>query len=573
MWGGGAWLSTSPTGTLEASGGSLDLAGFYRTGIVNGTDHRHPESWYSLLPIRQTLVEAAAVAWNVMLAKRHLWDPLGSRERERVLRWLDQAGRIPPYDCNWRLFTVIVQTVVKLLGGSYDQARIDRELDRVEQFYVGDGWYDDRQKEGSGFSLDYYNASVFHPYLLFWAHVDGADQPQRAARIRERAQLFLKHFARWFAADGSFPCFGRSAVYRCAVLHAPIWGVLTGTSPLPPGQVRRLCRLTVTRFLDSPGVFASGGELTLGFHREYPHLVEHYSGPGSAYWAAKAFSLLALTPEHPFWTSEEERLPIESGSYTFPDAGGSFLVHGSAGDGHVQVVNGGSLVFGKKYSNLSYSTHFGYEIDRHRELDEPDPFGDASLSFSLDGETWYGRQRARPLGARDGVLLTESIYGLGDPVARVRTTSAVSFIGEAQLRVHRVEAEPPVYAREGGFACGWNAEGQVPTLSGGLMSFAAADGAASGIRALRGYDDAPEPAITGCNVLRPASAVPEVRMTKPRCGVFYLASLSIARPVAFAPDEILDVDVGRLNMLIRRIESQVEISVSDRPASLTQPLP
>jgi hypothetical protein len=554
LWGAGAWLSASPTAELEVGGSRIDLAGFYRRGLVNGTNPRHPESWQPLLAIPQTLVEGAALAWNLLLAKRQLWEPLSTTERERLLGWLKEAAAIPPHDCNWRLFTVIVLTALKLLGGEYDQARIDCELDRVDAFYLGDGWYDDSLASGSGLALDYYNATVFHPYLLFWAHVDGQCQPERAARVRERARLFLERFPEWFASDGSFPCFGRSATYRCALLHAPVWGVLSSTSPLPLGQVRRLCRLALRHFMDAPGVFGPNGELTLGFTREYPQIAESYSGPGSPYWAAKAFSILALPPEHPFWIAQEVALPVERGDYTLPAAGGSFLVHGSRGDGQVQLVNGGSLVLAKKYSNFSYSTHFGYEIDRPRDIAEPDPFGEASLSFSLDGETWYGRQRAHHLGVEDGVLLTESTYGLRQPGPYVRTISAITFAGEAQVRVHRVEARRRVYAREGGFSCGW-AAGQVPTLRGGRFSFASAGGRASGIRPFRGYDEACRPVLAGCNVLHPRSAVPQVRTTKARSGVFYLASVSLARPRLFAPENLLDVEPDGIGMLVERIRA------------------
>ena len=254
------------------------------------------------------------------------------------------------------------------------------------------------------------------------------------------------------------------------------------------------------------------------------------------------------------WGAQEEPLPVERGDYTLSIANGNFLLHGSRDDGHVQLINGGSLVYAKKHSNLSYSTHFGYEIDRHREIDEPDPFGEASLSFSLDGETWYGRQRAHAIRVEDGVLLIESTYGVRERGPHVRTISAIAFAGEAQIRVHRVEARDRVYAREGGFSCGWDA-GQVPALLGGQLSFAAAGDRASGIRQLQGYDEADKPVLAGCNVLYPHSAVPQVRTTKARIGVFHLASVSLARPVLFAPEDLLDVEPDHVGVLVRRIRA------------------
>lgn len=549
MWGAGAWLSTSQTGVLDGA----DLGAFYRTGLVHGTDPRHPESWHPLLEIRQTLVEAAAVAWNLLLARSQLWDPLSDAERERVLAWFAEAARIPPYDCNWRLFSLVVQTALKLLGGEHYQSRIDLELERIEQLHVGGGWYDDFQTEGNGRTLDYYNATVFHPYLLFWAHIDGDSRPTRRARIHERSRMFLEGFPYWFAADGSFPCFGRSATYRCAVLHAPIWGVLTGISPLPLGQVRRLCRLVVQRFIDAPDTFGPNGEFTLGFTRSHPAFAEPYFGRGSPYWAGKAFAVLALPPEHPFWSTDEERLPVETHDFTVSSAGGSFLLHGSSDDGQVQVVNAGGAILAKKYSNLSYSTHFGYELDGGEEVDEPDRFGEASLTLSLDGEIWCGRRGARCLGTEDGVLLMESSFRLSDYHGQVRTISAVAFIGDAQLRVHRVDAERPVYAREGGFACGWDGEAS-PRLLGGALSFAGVDGRASAVRPLCGYDVAPKPVTSTSNVLYPHSTLPHVRTEHARQGSFYLASVSLARAVPFEPGDVPDVEPASVDVLVDLID-------------------
>jgi hypothetical protein len=548
MWGAGAWLSTSHTGVLEG----LDLAHFYRAGLVHGTDPRHPESWHPLLEVRQTLVEAAAVAWQVLLAKDHLWEPLSDSEREHVLAWLAEAARIPPYDCNWRLFSIVVQTVLKLLGGEYYQSRIELELDRIEQWHIGDGWYDDFHPGRDSPMLDYYNATVFHPYLLFWAHVDGESQPIRRARVLERARSFLGRFPYWFGSDGSFPCFGRSGTYRCAVLHAPIWGVLTGASPLALGQVRRLCRLATQRFLATRDVFGPNGELTLGYTRSHPAFVEPYSGRGSPYWATKAFSVLALPLEHPFWSADEEPLPVEIDNFTVSVAAGSFLLHGSRADGQVQVVNASTALFGKKYSNIGYSTHFGYELDGPDETDEHDRFGEASLTLSLDGEIWHGRRSGRSLGTEDGVLLTESSYRLSNYHGEVRTISAVAFVGDAQLRVHRVDAERPVYAREGGFACGWDGQRSLRLLAD-AVSFAGVDGRGSAVRPLRGYDVAPKPVTSSSNVLFSHSAVPHVRTTHARQGRFYLASICLARGVSFEGD-VPDVKPADVDVLAELIE-------------------
>jgi hypothetical protein len=283
-------------------------------------------------------VESSAVAWNLWLARNALWDPLGSAERRNVLAWFAAAATIQPFDNNWRLFSVVVLTVLKLLGGLHDRTAIEYHLNRIDSFYVGDGWYSDGVPEGTrSLHLDYYNAWVIHSYLLMWCMMDGDSDGERKSRIIERARTFLETYPFWFGASGSFPCFGRSMIYRTAVTGIFGWAVATGACPQPVGLARRLCGLVLRRMLETPGVVGPEGQLSMGLAREFPPMVEDYSGLGSPYWAGKAFSVLIFPPEHPFWAEPEEPLPIERASYvvSLPHAG--FLLQGSCDTGEVQV--------------------------------------------------------------------------------------------------------------------------------------------------------------------------------------------------------------------------------------------
>ncbi len=526
LWMSGPWLSTHPTGEAPIAGRLTDIAAFYRQGLISGTDPRHPESWFPLLSTKQTLVEAAALAWNLWLARARLWDPLGSRERRSILAWFEEVSAIEPWDNNWRLFSVVLLTVSKFLGGRFDQAVIDAHLDRVESFYLGDGWYNDGPPNPHNWQIDYYNAFVLHPYLLYWCWLDGDSQPARRERIFDRARQFQQSFVHWFGSDGSFPCFGRSTLYRMGVTHVFPWAVLAGACSLPLGQVRRLCGLTLRRALETTGVLRADGQLTMGFAREYLPMIEH-SGPGSPYWGAKAFGVLAIPPQHSFWTTPEKPLPVERGDYLLATGPPGFLVRGDRATGHVQVVNGKSLHLSKKYSNLAYSTHFGYEIDRPRKLDEPDPFGEAGLTLSRDARLWYGRIAVRSLHVEDGVLITAATYRLGvRPWASTATVlSGVVFVGDQQIRVHRVKTKARVLAREGGFACGWEEEGE-PELIGRLLSYARTPRAASGIRGLFGYERTPPPLRTDNNVLFPHSCVPHVETARAKRGILLLGSVA-----------------------------------------------
>jgi len=564
LWMAGPWLSTHPTGKAHIDGRDVDVAAFYRRGFLTGTDVASPESWHALLSVRQTLVEACPLAWNLWLARRALWEPLSARERRQILAWLEAAARIRPYGDNWQLFPALVLTVLKLLGGPYDQKRIDTHLDRIESLYLGDGWYTDGQLRRGIMHLDYYNAWAIHPYLLYWSLLDGDAQPVRRERILTRARLFLQTYPYWFGSGGSYPCFGRSALYRMAVTAIFPAAALMDACPVPLGQARRICSLVLGRFLGTPGTLGASGQLTMGFTREYLPMTDAYSGPGSPYWAGKAFMVLALPPEHPFWTTPEEPLPIELGDYSLPIPAAGFLLHGSRHTGQLQLINGHGLDQGsnasKRYSNLAYSSHFGYEIAGDQGPGAADPFGDACLTFSLEGEDWYGRHTARSLGFEDGILLTEATYRLGEYGPSVHVLSAVAFLADQQLRMHQVRSGMPVYAREGGFACGWDDDEGI-TLSGGTVSYVAATDKASGIRPVVGYDEASYPSRADCNVLTTRSAVPHVRTLLPRRGLFYLASVSLARPATFSAD-----DIGNDRQEIsRRLDVMGRLLASHRP--------
>ncbi|GIO85458.1 hypothetical protein J25TS5_23900 [Paenibacillus faecis] len=289
---------------LLAGGGEDDLWEVVLEGIRHGTDPAHPEYWGEVADYDQRLVEMAAFGFALALIPERIWGPLNERERTHLQEWLGQINRHPCYDCNWLFFNVLVNLGLQKAGLPYDKGQLEGNLDRIDTFYLGDGWYSD----GPGAHSDYYVPFAIHFYGLLYAVLMKEEDPKRAAVIRERAGRFAADFLYWFAPDGASLPYGRSLTYRFS--HAAFWGAMAYAEmeELPYGVLKGLVLRHFRWWFRQPMLDAEG-LLTVGY--AYPNLVmaENYNSPGSPYWALKAFLPLALPDDHPFWQAEEMPLP------------------------------------------------------------------------------------------------------------------------------------------------------------------------------------------------------------------------------------------------------------------------
>lgn len=294
----------------------------YAQGLVAGTDPAHPFAWPALTDMSQQLAEAASVALALHETRPWLFDRLTSAEQERVVAWLAGAvGKRTP-DNNWVLFRVVVEQFLASVGGPHEPDEITGGLERIEEWYVGNGWYSD----GKGKNFDYYCGWAMHQYPSLWARMAGDKVRQElyAGRLRR----FLEQYQHFFAADGGPVHQGRSLTYRFAAV-APFWlGALTGASPLPPGRTRRIAGGGLRHFVER-GAPDERGLLTLGWYDEFLPTVQAYSGPASPYWQARRSSACSCRPTIPSgqtrrrrrrstWRTRSCRCPRPAGCCTAP---------------------------------------------------------------------------------------------------------------------------------------------------------------------------------------------------------------------------------------------------------------
>ena len=106
----------------------------------------------------QNLVDAAYIAESFLRAYDTLWKPLDEVTKKRYLTEFAKLRHIDPPYTNWLLFSSTIESFMAKAGGDFDEYRVNSACRKVEEWYVGDGWYAD----GPSFAFDYYSSYVFH---------------------------------------------------------------------------------------------------------------------------------------------------------------------------------------------------------------------------------------------------------------------------------------------------------------------------------------------------------------------------------------------------------------------------
>ncbi|WP_241662289.1 MULTISPECIES: DUF2264 domain-containing protein [unclassified Streptomyces] len=403
----------------------------YAEGLAAGVDR----VWPRIEDRSQPLVEAASIALALRLTRSLLWDRLDDGVRQRAAAWLADALTAEAWPCNWELFPVTVGGFLQEVGYEPEASRkaIERGLGRIEEWYVGEGWYTD----GDGRKFDYYNGWAMHLYPVLHAWL--ADDADLLSLYGGRLSRHLADYARLFGADGAPMHQGRSLTYRFAAT-VPLWlGALTGHTPLPPGQTRRLASGALRYFLER-GAVDSRGLLTLGWHGPDSAVLQGYSGPASPYWASKGFLGLLLPDDHPVWTEPEEAGPAERSDALTALAAPNWLLQSTSSDGVVRLHNHGSedVRYDPYYTRLAYST-----------VTQPVSAYDNSVpdnSVIVGGDP--SRTGIEPLGVGEGWAASRHTAGEG-----ARVTGVVLAQGAAEVRAHLVEgAEAGTPVRVTGWA-------------------------------------------------------------------------------------------------------------------------
>lgn len=261
----------------------------------------------------QNLVDAAYIAESFIRAYDALWVPLDKVTKERYIKEFKKLRSIEPPYTNWFLFSSTIESFIAKAAGlrEYDDFRVMMTIRKVEEWYVGDGWYAD----GPVFAFDYYSSYVFHAmYLETLQNMIDAKANTRLEyrkyydRALKRAQKFSIILERFISPEGTFPVIGRSTPYRMAAMQ-PL-ALMAWYQKLPQdlsnGQVRAALTQVMHRMYDQQQNYNEGGFLTIGFCGHQPETADWYTNNGSLYMTSLSLMPLGLPADHDFWTCKSE---------------------------------------------------------------------------------------------------------------------------------------------------------------------------------------------------------------------------------------------------------------------------
>lgn len=258
----------------------------------------------------QPLVDAAYIAESLIRGFDALWLPLDDVTKARYIDEFTRMRRVEPPYTNWLLFASTIESFLAKAGAPYDKYRVNGAVRKVEEWYVGDGWYSDGQ---GTFAFDYYSSYVFHAMYLETLAVMrdtrgsygwGINYKNFYDRALKRCQKFSIILERFISPEGTFPVFGRSIPYRLATMQPLSLMAWYQTLPadLSNGQVRAALTKVMHRMWDAPGNYNDKGYLTIGFCGRQPDVADWYTNNGSLYITSEVLLPLGLPADHDFWT-------------------------------------------------------------------------------------------------------------------------------------------------------------------------------------------------------------------------------------------------------------------------------
>jgi hypothetical protein len=537
----GVWLrNPANPATLKFQDHEINVESLLRQALLDGTDPSNPSTyWGDIGHMDQRIVESADIAVAIWMSRERVFHKMTAAEQEQIIAWLAQVDGKGTYTDNWILFTAMAQAVRLHLGFPAPIDDLDNRLMQIGEFYRGDGWYVD----GPTDEFELYNAWMFGWHYLLWTWIDGHRRPDHRRQVLERGRSFINGFVHFFGANGSYPAWGRSIVYRFAALAPFAVGHFLKIAPDDPGLLRRVSSGCIRYFYDH-GLFDPEGHFVRqGYHSDFPSAGEAYISPGSPYWCCHGLFALTFDSHDPFWTAAESPLPVEREDFELVLPAPGFVVSGRRETGQVLLLNSRSGQehdaprhnYTSKYGKLTYSTHLPFNVIPVRGSYAPD----AMISLTSDGQNFGHRIHTRDGGVAPGFMWSKFDEIVNDEPQPLWV--GILLYGDVQIRLTVIRPTFPVITFEAPGALGCEKPMDILRRSDHQAGweYAEAEGRAVGIQRLVGYDcqnaSAPFFDQSNINLAYPYSEQPVIYESQANVAARCLAAASLVRPASFDP--------------------------------------
>ncbi len=293
------------------------LRDYYKNQILLAMERDGVNSvgWYSDMigssttSIVQQTVESAALCIGLVISKDYIWSSYSAEEKNLILDFISEYAYGNTNGNNWQFFNMINLAFLKMNGREIDRKLMEYYAKNMLSYYAGDGWYRD------GYNFDYYSVWGFNFYAPLWNIWYGYENMRDIAlEFEKNSNELMKTFPDYFDRDGYMLMWGRSNIYRFAVGSAVAGNMALKKHAKNYGALRRAVSGALKQFITRDDFMGENGVPTMGFYGQFSPMVQSYSCAESVLWLGKAFTLLTLPKEHPFWTAKEvkgsfEKLP------------------------------------------------------------------------------------------------------------------------------------------------------------------------------------------------------------------------------------------------------------------------
>jgi hypothetical protein len=303
---------------LLNGGGEYEGAERWIKGLANGTDPDGEEYWGAAKAKDQRMVEMSPLSYAIALKPEVFYENQCEKAKKDIAAFLESCIGKPMPDseskerrklipANWLWFRVFANLALRRIGSdSFNPEQMGKDLKRLEEFQLpahpptGDdsgssGW--SRDGPEGVMQLDYYSSSFAIQTSQLIYTVLAPEDTERCNKYKERAQSFVLDFMHYFDEDGAGITFGRSMIYRFAIIAT--FSAMAFANVEPPkgiewGHIKGFVLRHLRWWSNQPNIFKGDGTLTVGYAGDNMNMTENYNSPGKSFPANRSDERLAI---------------------------------------------------------------------------------------------------------------------------------------------------------------------------------------------------------------------------------------------------------------------------------------